>query len=259
MYNRAYWAKRIAEQQETLYGSSLYDTQKALATAYTNSLKAIEKDVKSLYDEILIDGVPNTTELYKFNRFMDLSKDLNKKLKTLGYKEIEINSSNLMNLYNATGKLIMKEAPLEFAAIVNNKAGKAAVDIVWCSDGKHWSDRIWSNKSGLQSRIEKGLIDSVARGASKADLIKTLQTDLNVGYYQSDRIARTELNYIQNKAAADKYREAGVEKYKVLANQADDDCADKDGEEHLLADAEVGFNYPPFHPNCRCTVIAVIE
>jgi hypothetical protein len=42
--------------------------------------------------------------------------------------------------------------------------------------------------------------------------------DMNVGFHQADRIARTELAYIRNKSTLDRYAQMGEEKYEVLAN-----------------------------------------
>lgn len=37
------------------------------------------------------------------------------------------------------------------------------------------------------------------------------------------------------------------------------DCEDLDGQRFKLSEAVVGENYPPIHPNCRCTVLAVLD
>lgn len=142
---------------------------------------------------------------------------------------------------------------------INEETVKNALNSVWCQDGRHWSDRIWSNKQLLEERIKDGMIDCIASGSGKDELVRRLMDDFNVGYNQADRIARTELAYIQNKSTLDKYEQAGIEKYKVLANQADDEsCGDLDGEEFYLHEAEVGVNFPPFHPNCKCAILAVL-
>jgi NAD+--asparagine ADP-ribosyltransferase len=70
------------------------------------------------------------------------------------------------------------------------------MEAIWCQDGKHWSSRIWTNKSALQEKIKNGLVDCVARGVSKEELVKELMNDMNVGYYEAQRIARTELTFI---------------------------------------------------------------
>ena len=57
-------------------------------------------------------------------------------------------------------------------------------------------------------------------------------------------------------------RIAVVEKYEFLAaidSRTSPQCREHNGATYLLKDAKVGTNYPPLHPNCRSTVIPVLE
>ena len=52
----------------------------------------------------------------------------------------------------------------------------------------------------------------------------------------------------------------GVEKYKILSahdGRTCDKCADLDGKIFPIDKAEIGVNFPPFHPRCRDTILAV--
>ena len=78
----------------------------------------------------------------------------------------------------------------------------------------------------------------------------------------ADRIVRTELTRIQNQATADTYRQAGIEKYQYLAIEDDrtsEACQELDGKIFRLDEAVIGENFPPIHPNCRCSIIPVVE
>ena len=92
-------------------------------------------------------------------------------------------------------------------------------------------------------------------------MITRLMKDMSSGYSQADRIARTELSYVQNQSTIDRYKQAGFTKYQYLT--ADDCCSEicseKDGEIFNIDEAVVGENIPPLHPNCRCSILAVIE
>lgn len=128
---------------------------------------------------------------------------------------------------------------------------KKIIDSVWCSDGKHWSNRIWTNKDALQQRIEKGLVDCVSRGLPKDEVIKQLKEDLNVGFNQSDRIVRTELTHVQNQACYNRYKEAGVEKFQFLAEidgRTSETCREHNKITYNMEDGVVGVNIPPLHP-----------
>lgn len=254
-----YWLDREKDQ---LYKQHLISMEKELSKEYQRCLKSTKAQLSLLYDEILIAGADGSllvSDLYKYNRYYDMINNLNKELTKLGSAEIKITEEKLLNMYNYTSKAVANS--INFSSGVNPATAERAINALWCADGKHWSDRVWNNKKLLQERIQKGLIDCVSRGASKNELVEQLQNDMNVGFRDADRIARTELTYIQNQATLDKYNEAGIEKYTYLATEdgrTSKQCAAMNGKEFLLKDAKVGVNYPPLHPNCRCTVLAIL-
>lgn len=110
----------------------------------------------------------------------------------------------------------------------------------------------------LETRIPQGMIlgynpQKVARLASKA-----LDTDYN----STVRLVRTEYNYVMNEATKDGYKECGINKYQVLATLDErtcQDCGQLDLKLFDIGKEMIGVNYPPFHPNCRCTTIPYFE
>lgn len=254
-----YWQQR---DRDRLYNKQLGIAEKQLAKEYTRCAKITKEKLSALYDEIMAssaDGTLLVSDLYKYNRYYELLNNLNINLDKLGNKEIAITEEALRTMYMLNSDLVAGE--LGFSTKVDEEAVKKAIDSIWCADGKHWSNRIWTNKAALQELIKNGMVDCIARGASKDEVVKQLMTDMKVGYSQAERLARTELTYIQNKSCLDKYAEAGVEKYRYLAahdERTSDICQELDGKVFLLKDASVGTNYPPMHPNCRSTVLAVL-
>ena len=261
-----YWAMR---QRDLLFSNELSLAEKELADQYLRCYEKTFNQISVLYDELLAGQVGSRSEilvsdLYRFDRYFQLMNQLQINLQILGSKEITIGNERLTNIYKTTSELIRTELGAnKFSSLVDENQVKTVLNAVWCPDGKIWSDRIWSNKALLQESVKNGLVDCIARGVSKDELVKTLMKSFNTGFNYADRIARTELNFIQNQATADRYREAGVEKYQILSahddRTCDSECADKDGQIYLLKDMEVGVNYPPFHPNCRCAVLAVLD
>ncbi len=72
-------------------------------------------------------------------------------------------------------------------------------------------------------------------------------------------LVRTEVNYFQNRAAADALRDADFTHYQFVATLDRRTCArcgNKDGEVYPLSELNQGENAPPLHPRCRCTIIA---
>ena len=262
-----YWQKRINTASDKLYNAQLKSTNKDYANVYHNALQGIQKDMDRLYDKLVKaspNGVVRNIDLYTYNRFYELQGQINKKLKQLGQKEINILTDNMINMYNITSAIIGSNIPQKlikqsFITLPNNRV-KQLLNYAWCQDGKNFSQRIWGNKALLQQKLEQGFTDCITRGLSKDEMVKQLQNDFGVGFSNADRIVRTELTYIQNQSTADSYQKAGITKYKFLAaidDRTSDICEDLDGQVFDFAEMQVGINYPPLHPNCRSTIIAV--
>lgn len=254
-----YWEKRLIQNQEALFNSSTEEIDKILKKYYRQSMNDVQFDVSVLYDQLVkesADGKIKTNDLYRYNRYFQLISNLNSKLRILGEKEININNEKYTEMYNKTSELIketLKEKGINsvMSPIEQENALKKVIENIWCEDGKHWSNRIWTNKDLLQRRIEKGLIDSISRGLSKDQLIGQLREDFNVGFNVADRLARTELTNIQNQAAKDRYQASGIQKYKYLAEidgRTSTICKGLNGQIFDFKEAVTGANFPPCHP-----------
>lgn len=258
-----YWATR---QRDLLFNSAIGTAEKQLADEYIRVFEYTRDEMTALYDQIVADNVNGrgyvlASDLYRYDRYYEILNHLQVNLISLGQAEIKIGEAKLTEMYVANRKLVSDELDLQSA--VSPRHIQSAINATWCQDGKNWSSRVWSNKAALNEVVKKGIVDCVARGASKDELVKELQKTFNTGFHNADRIARTELNYVQNQAAFDEYKASGVQRYQILATHddrtCDEPCAGEDGKIYFLNQASVGVNYPPFHPNCRCGVLAVIE
>lgn len=262
-----YWQKRTLNELDTAFNSNLNQINSYLAKEYNRCFKEITQQIELLYDEILdskADGTLLMSDLYKYNTYYNSLNVMNQNLKKLGFKEQKILNNRLTTMYQVVSQITGNS--IGFSPKFNQDACKIAVQKIWCQDGKHWSSRIWDNKTKLQATMEKGLMDCVARGLSRQELVKAIIQEMNLakqtGFYQADRLARTELSYIQNQATYDKFQEAGIEKYQFLATNDDRACEEDkelDGKVFLISEAQVGVNFPPIHPNCRCSILAVTE
>ena len=267
-----YWQKRQIEQRDKAYKKSQKEFDKQLAKYYKTTIKDLEILITDLYLDILnSDGEPTLNELYRFNRFYKMRQSMNQRLNLLNEFTISQLTSEIDNLYRNTSKIVI-------GSLFINEPNDAQVDTVlkelwdantknwskniWCSDGKDIEQRVASNMRKLQQTIEKGIVDCVARGASKDELVKTLVGRFNVSFNEANRLARTELTYVQNQATMDSYKKANVEEYEYLSakdNRVSPICLEQNGKKYKVSEAIVGVNYPPLHVNCRCTTIAVIN
>lgn len=126
---------------------------------------------------------------------------------------------------------------------ITEKAIKAILMLVW-ADGTY-KDRVRKNIALIRKKIEDG-----------EDAIKVMK----VGSFYMERLIRTETNYFLNQALLKAYTDYKVRQYRYVAvidERTSDICRKLHREIFNVEDAEVGVNYPPMHPFCRSTTIAI--
>jgi SPP1 gp7 family putative phage head morphogenesis protein len=121
-------------------------------------------------------------------------------------------------------------------------------------------------------RLGTVLADSLNTGASvtataqsivRDGLASSLKVGLETVLQDAQRamtISRTEISRALNVSCRENYVELGVEQYEWLALEPCDDCEENDGVVVTMGDAfPSGDTEPPVHPNCRCTILPVID
>lgn len=134
-----------------------------------------------------------------------------------------------------------------------------AMDTAW--SGRNYSARIWRNTDHLAQMLEDEIEAAFLSGKSVRRMADTIMERFGVGYRAAECLVRTETSYVQNQTAAKSYEDAGCTEYEVLTAQdrrTCQYCAKQNGKRYLLATMQAGENAPPFHPNCRCTVLPVV-
>lgn len=254
-----YWEQRKYNEQMALLNTSEQKLLNRLRREYLRMQKEIIADLENLYYKILAEGgsdVALTSHLYQFNGYYETLNHIQQKLIEMGSNNIETIESSFTKLYKDNGNRITKQFNLPF----DDSAAKDVVNKIWAPDKKVWSTRIWEHQGQLRNRLNNTLIDAVARGVNPDTLVKNLMVDFGVGFYEAQRLVRTEENYILNQSAVEGYKDAGVEYFEVLSDQAhDEECSPMNGKRFRLEDMQVGVNCPPFHPNCRCCVLGVLD
>lgn len=269
-----YWYDRIIDEQEKVFHTTEQQANKELLKRYNQALKDTKRDISDLFDDIIkeaIDGEIRPNDLYKFNRLFQMRSNLNRTLQVLGKQENDIFEKTFLGMYQLSDNIIfnflasiskISDYKSSSFTMEQEQAAKKVIDSIWCADGKHWSDRIWRDKDRLQQRIEKGLFDNVSRGISKDRMVEELINDFNVEFHSADRIMRTELTYVQNSAASNRYQSSGVDRYKIVAaldDRTSQECREANGKIYKFSEAVVGETMPPLHTNCRSTIIPIIE
>lgn len=140
---------------------------------------------------------------------------------------------------------------------INQKALAAIIRKPWTTDGRNFSDRIWTNKTALISELQKQLSRNLMLGKSPAESVKILSEKFGVDAYKAGRLIFTETAYFQAVSQGDCFGALGVKKFVFVATLDDrtsDICREMDGEIFDMKDYQPGTNVPPLHPWCRsCT------
>ena len=128
--------------------------------------------------------------------------------------------------------------------------------------GANFSERIWGNSEALGKVLKQEIIQSFMQGVSIKDLSDRIEKRFENDRYNTERLVRTELNYAFNQTTKLSYEEAEIEEYEFLAeidSRTSEICKKLNGEKFKVKDARAGVNYPPMHPHCRSTTVAVLD
>lgn len=128
--------------------------------------------------------------------------------------------------------------------------------------GAHFGRRVWHNTQMLAQEAEKVITSGIISGASVPRMAKQIEDVMQTGKYAATRLIRTEANRAYNAAELRSYEETEVEKYAFLATLDSRTCVvcgRLDRKVITVKEAKEGINYPPMHPNDRCTTVAYFD
>ena len=247
-----YWTKRRLDEIQAFQKKSEDKLMRQIATQYQRMAKEVAADLERLYLKILAEGGTGealVSHLYQYNRYYE----------TLGMKEQKYFTNTLTDLYKGNCKRIKDQFNLSFD--VTQDQIDRALNAVWAPDKMNWSQRIWKHQDQLINSLSATLIDATTRGVNPDKLVERVMGDFGVGFREAQRLVITECSYIMNQSALDGYAAAGIDEYIFLGDQAGacEECKELNGQRFRLTAGIVGENLPPIHPNCRCSIIGVIE
>ena len=128
--------------------------------------------------------------------------------------------------------------------------------------GKNYSARIWANQEKLAEILQREITAAMHRGASVENVSKIITQKMGVGMSDARRLVRTELNYVQNRAALDSIKDAGMKYYRFVATldrRTSAACRAHDGKIYPVDEGSPGTNMPPLHPHCRSTITGSLK
>lgn len=144
---------------------------------------------------------------------------------------------------------------------IDNRTVNAILAEKWV-DSSNFSERIWKNNEKLNKYLSDNLLGDYLSGKNVNKMSSELAETMNVGLYNATTLIRTETAHFANESEMLAYEELGVEKYRFIAtldNVTCKHCAELDNKVFSLKDRQPGKNYPPIHPNDRCTTVAEFD
>lgn len=128
--------------------------------------------------------------------------------------------------------------------------------------GAHYSRRIWGNTKRLANELKNELLVNLITGRTIREAAEVIRKIFNKGIKTAQRLVRTESNHIHSEMNAEAYEDASIGEYLYLATldlRTSKICRSLDGKIFKVKDRQIGKNFPPMHPWCRSTTIAVIN
>lgn len=128
--------------------------------------------------------------------------------------------------------------------------------------GANFSQRVWANTSQTAQNAYDIVTRGIMTGANVRTMAQQLSETMQAGMYASMRLIRTETNRVHNAAEREAYKEEEIENYRFLATldgRTCEQCGRLDGKTFSVEDAKEGVNFPPLHPNDRCTTVQAMD
>ena len=287
-------AKRIKDSTARLLNSEQIARRKAslLGEIYLRSLKDIRRDLDAFYKRYSDETGLSPSEIARTLGGVDLQTHINKiqslmskigiledvysenlyaqitRLEALQeevYWRIRSDVNNELKVHDSTYAEIAKKNYLANASGVglvgiNKRALNVIVNDRWL--GQNFSERCVLNNERVARQFSYLIGQQVVMGTSLSKLSRMLSERNDIRLAEAQRLVRTEANNVHNQSDLQFYKDSGYIKYEFVATldmHTSDICKKLDGQVFNTDEAVVGQNFPPMHPNCRSTTIAVVE
>lgn len=128
--------------------------------------------------------------------------------------------------------------------------------------GKTLSEAVWSDTRQLGHDMIKYISKSILLGEHPDKVAKIVDS----GSYRAKRLMITEVAKMQTEITSRIYKDNGIQQYQILNEPSACDTCKKFGSPSLsdapifdMSDLVIGVSAPPFHPNCRCSIVNYLK
>ncbi len=266
----SYQTDEVYEKYRSKHGLSDADAIQLLNTMQDQSsmdelLAKLKESNSSEERKELIKTLEAPAYQFRIEHFQELNHQLDQVMESIYHQEIKANTSHYAELaqdayYRGTYTIQKGTGVVYSFGAVDADAIESLMQSRW--SGKNYSERIWKNTDALAQDLKAEIMLHFITGKTNQEIAKVIQEKFAVGANAARRLVWTETSYVANEMNAKAYKEAGIERYRfcaVLDLRTSEVCRNLDGQVFELSERKVGTNYPPMHPYCRSTTIAVIS
>jgi SPP1 gp7 family putative phage head morphogenesis protein len=201
----------------------------------------------------------------RIERMQNLQQEIDRKMKDVYNQEKQVSTVHYVDQYNNAYYRevydLKSRSGYDYSfSHVDEKQLNRILNTKW--SGANYSQRIWGNTQGLANELKTQIALAYLTGKTESDIAAELANKYATGAAKARRLVRTESAYISGQAQAAADKDAGIDRYRILATldlRTSEICRQMDGQEFDYKDMQVGTNYPPFHPYCRTTVLSVLD
>lgn len=254
MKNSEYWEKRIAEPTWNTY-NSLEEKNKALLEMYQEASLSISDELYRVAEKMKT-ATPTLSDMHKFNRLTNLQNNINSIIKELALNTENFGKKNMYEGFSENYKATMESLGQIDFAMPNQKLMEQLLNKPWL--GSNFSERLWKNTKVLAMNLNDILTTGITQGKTVTEMSIQLNNRMNQGFNEAHKLVRTETMHYLNESSFKAYQDAGCEEVQVWA--AVDErtckiCGLRHGNIYRMRDRPT----LPFHANCRCTYLPVID
>ena len=268
-YERA--LARIEKDIAVLFGRYAKDNQVTYAEAVKlltgNEYKHWKKDIEDYIKEIdatndkgLLKELNTLAMRSRISRLDSLYADTLKSLDKLGRQAHDSMNDFLSEAYkdryyHGLFDAGQQKGSMPVPTRVDDDKVAKVVNAPW--SGKNYSKRLWKNQELLSKTLKETMASGIHRGLPVNKMAEMVESKMHAGLSNAKRLVQTEMNYVQNQAALDGIKDAGMAYFQFIATldqRTTPMCREHDGKIYPVEEGVPGDSMPPLHPRCRSTI-----
>ena len=250
-----YWIDRIANETYKIY-NSLEEKNRALLEMYQEATLSIQDELFSIAQKINQGKTLTLSDMHKYNRLSVLKKNIENIIEQLTENVESFGTINMINAGKEVYKNVRSNIQDISFSIPNQRVMEEMLNKPW--HGGNFSKRLWKNTQTLAMNLNDILTIGLTQGKTTTEIAVELKNRMNKGFNDCHKLVRTETMHYLNESAFKAYKDGGCEEVEIYAAKDERTCE--------ICGARHGKRYKidkrpilPFHPNCRCTYLPVIN